>query len=83
LIWVKVVDTFKTSPWEAEASGSLSPRPAWSIELVPGQSGLHREHLSHKQMKKEKKRRRRKRRREEEKRGRGGKKEEEEEREEK
>ena len=35
-----------TSALEAEAGGSLSSRPAWSIELVPGQPGLHRETLS-------------------------------------
>ena len=35
-----------TSALEAEAGGSLSSRPAWSIELVPGQPGLHRETLA-------------------------------------
>jgi hypothetical protein len=28
---------------EAAAGGSLSSRPAWSTELVPGQPGLHGE----------------------------------------
>ena len=40
--------TFNLSTPEAEASGSLSSRPAWSTERVPGQSGLHRETLSQK-----------------------------------
>jgi hypothetical protein len=34
--------------WEAEAGRSLSSRPAWSIEGVLGQPGLHRETLSQK-----------------------------------
>jgi hypothetical protein len=34
------------STWEAEAGRSLSWRPAWSTEKVPGQPGLHRETLS-------------------------------------
>ena len=37
---------FNPGTWKAEAGGFLSPRPAWSIELVPGQPGLHRETLS-------------------------------------
>jgi hypothetical protein len=40
--------TFKPSTLEAEAGGSLSPRPAWSTEWVPGQPGLHKETLSQK-----------------------------------
>jgi hypothetical protein len=42
-----VVHTFNSSTWEAEESGSLSSRPAWSTEGVPGQSEprLHRETL--------------------------------------
>ena len=31
---------------EAEAGGSLSSRPAWSTEQIPGQLGLHSETLS-------------------------------------
>jgi hypothetical protein len=30
---------------ESEAGGSLSSRPAWSTEQVPGEPGLHREAL--------------------------------------
>ena len=45
---IKVAETgsgggacFNPSSWEAETGGSLlSLRPAWSIELVPGQLGL-------------------------------------------
>jgi hypothetical protein len=37
----RVAHTFNPSTQEAEAGGSLSSRPAWSIEQVPGQSGLH------------------------------------------
>ena len=42
------VHTFYLDTLEAEAGGSLpvSSRLVWSIELVPGQSGLHRETLS-------------------------------------
>ena len=36
---------------EADRSISVSSSPAWSTELVPGQSGLHRETLSQKQSK--------------------------------
>ena len=36
------------SAWEAEASRSLSSRPAWSTKWIPGQPGLHRETLSRK-----------------------------------
>jgi hypothetical protein len=32
----------------AEAGGSLSSRPAWSIEYIPGQPLLHRDILSQK-----------------------------------
>ena len=42
---------FNPSSWEAEAGGSLSSRPAWSTEQVPGQPGLHRETLSQKKKK--------------------------------
>jgi hypothetical protein len=41
-----VAHTFNSSTWEAEAGGSLSLRPAWSTEWIPGQPGLHRETLS-------------------------------------
>jgi len=50
---------FKGNPWlgmaaqtidpstqEAEAGRSVSLRPAWSTEQVPGQPGIHRETLS-------------------------------------
>ena len=37
-----VAHTFNPSTGEAEAGGSLSSRPAWSTEQVPGQPGLHR-----------------------------------------
>jgi hypothetical protein len=47
-----VVHAFNPSTWEAEAGGSLSSRPAWSTEWVPGQPGLHRETLSRKNQKK-------------------------------
>ena len=35
-----VANTFNPSTQEAEAGGSLSLRPAWSTEQVPGQPGL-------------------------------------------
>ena len=38
--------TFSPSTWETETGESLSLRPAWSAERVPGQPGLHRETLS-------------------------------------
>jgi hypothetical protein len=41
-----VVHTFNPSTREAEASGFLSSRPAWSTKWVPGGPGLHRETLS-------------------------------------
>jgi hypothetical protein len=44
-----VVHAFNSTAQEAEAGGSLNVRPAWSVEPVPGQSGLHRETLSQKQ----------------------------------
>ena len=34
---------FNLSTWEREAGRTLSVRPAWSTELLPGQPGLHRE----------------------------------------
>jgi len=37
-----MVHTFPHSTQEAEAGRSLSLRPAWSIEKVPGYSGLSR-----------------------------------------
>jgi hypothetical protein len=48
-----VVHAFNPSTWEAEAGRFLSLRPACSIELVPGQPGLHRETLSLKQTNKQ------------------------------
>jgi hypothetical protein len=43
-----VAHAFNFSAWEAEASGFLSSRLAWSTEWVLGQPGLHRETLSRK-----------------------------------
>jgi hypothetical protein len=43
--WV-VAHAFNPSTQEAEASGFLILRPAWSTEQVPGQPELHRETLS-------------------------------------
>jgi hypothetical protein len=43
-----VLHTFNPSTWEAGACESLSSRPAWSTERVPGQPGSHRETLSQK-----------------------------------
>jgi hypothetical protein len=39
---------FNPTTQELEAGGSLSSRPGWSTERVPGQSQLHRETLSQK-----------------------------------
>jgi hypothetical protein len=47
-----VAHAFNPSTREAEAGGSLSSRPAWSTEGVPGQPGLYRETLSKKKKKK-------------------------------
>ena len=47
-----VAYAFNPCTWEAEAGGSLSSRPAWSTEWVPGQPRLHRETLSQKKKKK-------------------------------
>jgi hypothetical protein len=57
IVWGRAVvaHAFNPSTWEAEASGFLSSRPAWSTKWVPGQPGLHRETLSRKKKKKEKK----------------------------
>jgi hypothetical protein len=41
-----VAQAFNPSTWGAEAGRSLSPRPAWTTESVPGQSRLHRVTLS-------------------------------------
>ena len=38
-----VPHAFNPSPWEAEAGRSLSLRPTWYTERVPGQQELHRE----------------------------------------
>jgi hypothetical protein len=43
-----VAHTADPSTLEAEAGESLSSRPAWSTERVPGHPGLHRETLSQK-----------------------------------
>jgi hypothetical protein len=40
------VPTFNPSTQEAETGRSLSLRPAWFTERVPGQPGLHRETMS-------------------------------------
>jgi hypothetical protein len=40
-----MVHFFNPSTQEAEAVGSLSLRPTWYTERVPGQPGLHRETL--------------------------------------
>lgn len=37
--WVVVAHAFK---WEAEPGRSLSTRPAWSMQQVPGQPGMWR-----------------------------------------
>jgi hypothetical protein len=50
-----VAHDFNHSTWEPEASGFLSPRPAWCTEWVPEQPGLHRETLSRKTKTKKKK----------------------------
>ena len=50
--WEMVAHAFNPSTQEAETSGSQSLRPAWSIEGVPGQPGLHRETMSQKKKKK-------------------------------
>jgi hypothetical protein len=42
------MSTFNPSTQEAGTGGSLTLRPPWSIERVPGQPGLHRETLSQK-----------------------------------
>jgi hypothetical protein len=43
-----VVHAFNPRTREAEVGKSLSSRPAWSTQWVPGQPGLHRETLSRK-----------------------------------
>jgi hypothetical protein len=50
-----MVHSFNPSTWEAEALGSLSLRPTWSTESVPGQPWLHPETLSQKKKKKKNK----------------------------
>ena len=40
---------FNPSTGAAEAGGSLSWKPVWSTEQIPGQLELHRETLSRKQ----------------------------------
>ena len=51
---VGVAHAFNLNTQKAEAGGSLSSRPAWSTEWVPGQPGLHRETLSQKNKTKQK-----------------------------
>ena len=41
-----VARAFDPSTQEAEADGSMSSKPAWSTEWVPGEPGVHRETLS-------------------------------------
>jgi hypothetical protein len=43
-----VVASFNPSTRDAESSGPLSLRSAWSVEWVSGQPELHRETLSRK-----------------------------------
>jgi hypothetical protein len=43
-----VVHAFAPNTQKAEASRSLSSRPAWSTKQAPGQPELHRETLSRK-----------------------------------
>jgi hypothetical protein len=54
VVVVVVVHAFGSSTQEAEASWSLSLRPAWSIEKVLEQPGLYREALSRKNKTKQK-----------------------------
>jgi hypothetical protein len=49
-----VVQAFNPSTREAEAGRSLSSRPAWPTELVPGQPGLQRNSVSKKKKNKKK-----------------------------
>ena len=49
-----MVYAFNRSTQKAEAKGSLSWKPAWSTELVPGQQGQHKETLFQKPLKKKK-----------------------------
>ena len=44
--WGTVAHAFNPSTWEAEVSGFLILRPAWSAKWAPGQPGLYRETLS-------------------------------------
>ena len=46
--WVVAGHCLNLSTWEAESGESLSSRPAWSLEQVPGQPQPRREILSHK-----------------------------------
>jgi hypothetical protein len=46
LSWAVVAHSFNPSTREAKTGESLSSRPAWSTEWVPGQPRLHREALS-------------------------------------
>ena len=44
------MNTFNPSTWEVEleVGGSVSSRPPWSTEHIPGEPGLHRGTLSQK-----------------------------------
>ena len=57
-----MVHVFNHSMQEAEVGRSLSSRPAWSTELVLGQSGLQRKILSQRRRRRRKKKRRKRRR---------------------
>ena len=46
LVQMVVAHAFNPSTREGETGRSLSSRPTWSTEWVPGQPGLHREALS-------------------------------------
>jgi hypothetical protein len=57
MVWVQFISKTHAethSPLESQVFGFLSSRPAWSIERVPGQSGLYRKTLSRKKKKKKK-----------------------------
>ena len=41
-----VAHAFNPSTQEVEVGRSVSSKPAWSIERIPGEPGLHRETLS-------------------------------------
>lgn len=51
VVAVAAMHAFSPDTWEAEAGDSLSSRPAWTAERVPGQPRLHRETLTSKNKK--------------------------------